>query len=98
MVPALLAENLPKASTFYLSYFILQGTASAADKLLNYFDLLEYIVYDRVFDKTPRAKYSRYTNMKGVSFGSLYPKFTNMAIIGSCHQISENRRNELTCS
>src|SRR5271170_4878076 len=65
LVPTLLAENLPKASNFYLSYFILQGFASSANQLLNYSDLLEYIAYDKFFDKTPRDQYTRYTRMKG---------------------------------
>lgn len=81
-LPNRLAKNLPKASNFYLTYFILQGTASAAKNVLNYGDLLEYLGYDRFFDKTPRAKYNRYTQMKGISWGSVYPKFANMAIIG----------------
>ncbi|OCL10131.1 DUF221-domain-containing protein [Glonium stellatum] len=81
MVPTLLAENLPKASNFYLTYFILQGTASAAQNVLNYSDLFEYLFYDMFLDKTPRDKYSRYTSMKGMGWGKVYPKFTNMAII-----------------
>jgi calcium permeable stress-gated cation channel len=81
-LPLRLAQNLPKASNFYLTYFILQGTASAAKNVLNYWDLLEYLGYDTLFDKTPRAKYSRYTHMKGIRWGSVYPKFANMAIIG----------------
>lgn len=36
LAPELLAENLPKASNFYLTYFILQGTASAAQNILNW--------------------------------------------------------------
>lgn len=81
MVPTLLAENLPKASNFYLTYFILQGTASAAQNVLNYSDLFEYLFYNMFLDKTPREKYSRYTSMKGIGWGKVYPKFTNMAII-----------------
>lgn len=82
-LPTRLAMNLPKASNFYLTYFILQGTASAAKNVLNYSDLFEYLGYDRFFDKTPRDKYNRYTQMKGISWGSVYPKFANMAIIGT---------------
>ncbi|KAF2098929.1 DUF221-domain-containing protein [Rhizodiscina lignyota] len=81
MVPALLAENLPKASNFYLTYFILQGTASAAQNVLNWSDLAQYIAYDRLIDRTPRAKYERYTWMKGISWGTVYPKFANFAVI-----------------
>jgi hypothetical protein len=87
-LPERLAKNLPKASNFYLTYFILQGTASAAKNVLNYSDLLEYLAYSFFFDKAPRDKYNRYTQMKGISWGSVYPKFANMAIIGTyiCYQ------------
>ncbi|KAF1980683.1 DUF221-domain-containing protein [Aulographum hederae CBS 113979] len=80
-VPALLARNLPKSSNFYLTYFILQGTSSAASNVLNYSDLLEYLGMGYLFDVTPRQKYQRYTQMKGISWGTVYPKFVNMAII-----------------
>ena len=97
LAPTLLAQNLPKASNFYLSYFILQGTASAAKNILNYSDLFEYIAYDKFFDNTPRSKYSRYTKLKGISWGSVYPKFTNMAIIGIASQgFFKDRASPLT--
>ncbi|KAL7619550.1 phosphate metabolism protein 7 [Parahypoxylon ruwenzoriense] len=79
-VPELLARQLPKASNFYLTYFIVQGTTSAADNLLNYSDLLSYIFFS-YFDRTPRQKFSRYTSMKGIAWGKLFPKFANFAII-----------------
>ncbi|KAI2603260.1 DUF221-domain-containing protein [Hypoxylon fragiforme] len=80
-IPELLARQLPKASNFYLTYFIIQGTTSAADNLLNYSDLLSYLFYDYFFDKTPRQKFTSYTSMKGIAWGKLYPKFANFAII-----------------
>ncbi|KAI1768486.1 DUF221-domain-containing protein [Hypoxylon sp. FL1150] len=80
-VPELLATQLPKASNFYLTYFIIQGTTSAADNLLNYSDLLTYLFYDYFIDKTPREKFTRYTSMKGIAWGKLFPKFANFAII-----------------
>ncbi|KAI1476078.1 DUF221-domain-containing protein [Daldinia eschscholtzii] len=80
-IPELLAKQLPKASNFYLTYFIIQGTTSAADNLLNYSDLLSYLFYDYFFDKTPRQKFNRYTSMKGIAWGKLFPKFANFAII-----------------
>lgn len=80
-VPILLAKNLPKASNFYLSYFIIQGLGSATKNVLNYSDLFQYIFYDRVFDRTPRQKYNRITQMKGIGWGSVYPKFANFAVI-----------------
>jgi calcium permeable stress-gated cation channel len=80
--PTLLARHLPQASNFYLAYILFQGTASAAKNLLNYSDLFEYLFYDKFVDKTPRDKYSRFTSMKNISWGSVYPKFTNLAVIG----------------
>ena len=79
--PQLLAEALPKASNFYLTYFILQGTASAASTVLNYSDLLEYLFYEYFWDKTPREKFQTYAQMKGTPWASWYPKFTNFLVI-----------------
>jgi calcium permeable stress-gated cation channel len=80
-VSNLLAENLPKASNFYLSYFILQGIAGAPDKVLNYSDLFEYLFYSKYIDKTPREKYKRFTTMKGIPWATQYPKFVNFLVI-----------------
>lgn len=79
--PDLLASSLPKASNFYLTYFILQGTASAANNMLNYSDLLEYLFYDYFLDKTPREKFNSHAQMKGTPWASWYPKFTNFLVI-----------------
>jgi hypothetical protein len=79
--PRLLAEALPKASNFYLTYFILQGTASAASTVLNYSDLFEYLFYEYFWDKTPREKFQTYAQMKGTPWASWYPKFTNFLVI-----------------
>ncbi|KAI3324370.1 DUF221-domain-containing protein [Xylariaceae sp. AK1471] len=80
-VPELLARQLPKSSNYYLTYFIVQGTTSAADNLLNYSNLLQYLFSDYFFDKTPRQKFNRYTSMRGIAWGKLFPKFANFAII-----------------
>ena len=73
-IPELLARQLPKASNFYLTYFIIQGTTSAADNLLNYSDLLEVRILGHFFDKTPRQKFARYTSLKGMAWGKVFPK------------------------
>ncbi|KAI0593549.1 hypothetical protein F4775DRAFT_495333 [Biscogniauxia sp. FL1348] len=80
-VPELLAKQLPKSSNYYLTYFIIQGTTSAADNLLNYTSVLQYLFYDYFFDKTPRQKFNRYTSMRGIAWGKVFPKFANFAII-----------------
>ncbi|KAI0026038.1 hypothetical protein F4780DRAFT_767960 [Xylariomycetidae sp. FL0641] len=80
-IPTLLAKQLPKSSNYYLTYFIIQGTTSAADNLLNYSDLLKYLFGYYFLDKTPRQKYQRFTSMKGIAWGKVFPKFANFAII-----------------
>lgn len=87
LAPSLLAENLPKASNFYLTYIILQGTTGAADNLLNYSDLFEYLFYMRYWDKTPRQKFQDYSQMKGFNWAKLLPKFTNMFVIAVVYSV-----------
>jgi calcium permeable stress-gated cation channel len=77
----LLAKNLPKASNFYISYFILFGLMQAALQLLNVVPLLMYLVLGKLLDKTPRKKYNRFVNIPGVGWGSTYPKFTLLGVI-----------------
>ncbi|KAJ9610518.1 phosphate metabolism protein 7 [Cladophialophora chaetospira] len=79
--PGLLATNLPKASNFYISYFILFGLMQAALQLLNIVPLLFYLVLGKLLDKTPRKKYNRYINLPGIGWGSTYPKFTLLGVI-----------------
>jgi hypothetical protein len=82
-VPVILARNIPTSSNFYLNYFIVQGFTSGSDNLLNYSDLLSYLFYDYFFDKTPRQKYNSFTSLKGISWGKVFPKYTNFVIIGA---------------
>jgi hypothetical protein len=79
----LLAENLPKASNFYISYFILQGLGIASGDLLNIGALAMFTVVGKFLDKSPRKLFNRYITLAGLGWGSLYPKFGNLAIIGT---------------
>ncbi|TGJ79497.1 hypothetical protein E0Z10_g9261 [Xylaria hypoxylon] len=80
-IPALLATQLPKSSNYYLTYFIVQGITSAADNLLDYSNVLDYLSVEYLINETPRQKFNRYTKMKGIAWGEVFPKFTNFAII-----------------
>jgi len=92
-VPELLARQLPKSSNYYLTYFIIQGTTTATDNLLNWSDLLQYLVLGWLFDKTPRQKYRRYTSLKGISWGKVFPK-----VSGYCISYEDVDSNTLFCS
>lgn len=81
-IPQLLAERLPSASNTYLAYFVVQALTNAPSNLLNYTDVLSYVFFDRFYDKTPRQKYNTHIEMRGMSWGKLFPKYGNFVIIG----------------
>ncbi|RMZ78321.1 hypothetical protein DV738_g3950, partial [Chaetothyriales sp. CBS 135597] len=80
-LPQRLAKNLPTASSFYLSYFIVQGVGTAPKDVLELSELLTYLFSQWLFDRTPRQKYVRGTWMKGIGWGAKYPKFANFGVI-----------------
>ena len=74
-IPELLARQLPKSSNYYLTYFIVQGIATAADNLLNWSDLVQYLLLGWIFDRTPRQKFNRYKqSLRGMAWGKVFPK------------------------
>ncbi|KFA80386.1 hypothetical protein S40288_09852 [Stachybotrys chartarum IBT 40288] len=79
--PRLLAQNLPTASNFYISYFVLFGLITTVLQFLNVVPLLLVLVLGKFLDKTPRKIFNRYIQLAGVKWGPLYPKFTNLGII-----------------
>jgi hypothetical protein len=83
----LLAENLPKASNFYISYIIVQCLGLAAGQLLSIGPLVMITVVGKFLDKSPRKMYNRYINLAGLQWGSLYPRFGNLGIIALSYSI-----------
>ena len=81
-VLTLLAENLPKASNFYISYFILLGLSSAAGTLLNIGGFVVVVLLGRVLPgKTPRKIFTSLTKLSAPSWGSEFPKWCNLGVI-----------------
>ncbi|KAJ8062119.1 hypothetical protein OCU04_008680 [Sclerotinia nivalis] len=62
----LLAEDLPKASNFFISYIIVQGLGIAAGNLINIGALVMSIIGDKFLDKSPRKFYNRYITLAGL--------------------------------
>jgi len=82
MVLNLLAENLPKASNFYISYFILLGLASASGTLLNIGGFVVVVLLGRIIPgKTPRKIFDKLTKLSAPSWGSEFPKWINLGVI-----------------
>ncbi|KAF2027352.1 DUF221-domain-containing protein [Setomelanomma holmii] len=81
-VLGLLATNLPKASNFYISYFILLGLSSAAGTLLNIGGFVVVVLLGRILPgKTPRKIFDKLTKLSAPAWGSEFPKWTNLAVI-----------------
>ncbi len=80
-VTSLLAENLPKASNFYISYFIVQGLGIASSLLSQVVGFVIFTLIYKFFSGTPRALYTKWANLSAISWGSVLPVYTNIAVI-----------------
>ncbi|EFI27929.1 hypothetical protein CC1G_14420 [Coprinopsis cinerea okayama7 len=80
-IPAVLAENLPKASTFFLTYVVLQGLSGAAGGFLQIVSLIIYYVKLFILGSTPRSVYNIKYTPGHVAWGTLFPGITLLTVI-----------------
>lgn len=81
-VLTLLSENLPKASNFYINYFVLFGLSSAAGTLLNIGGFVGIVLLGRILPgKTPRKVWQKLVNLSAPMWGSEFPKWINLGVI-----------------
>lgn len=83
--PTILAERLPLASNFYISYFILQGLGVVSSILLGLVGLVVFLVLGKLLDKTPRKMYKRWISLSGLGWGTIFPIYTNLFVIAICY-------------
>ncbi|EKG15458.1 protein of unknown function DUF221 [Macrophomina phaseolina MS6] len=82
LAPSLLAENLPKASNFYISYFVLYGVAISAENVFNPLGLFWDEILPRIWPyATPRESFIKYVSLDTPGYGSECAKWTNLAVI-----------------
>lgn len=79
----ILAQNIPKASNFYISYFIVQGLTLAIGTLTQVVGLFVFRLLYKYLTGTPRAMFQKWTTLAGVLWGSLLPVYTNIVVIGT---------------
>ncbi|PYH88204.1 DUF221 domain protein [Aspergillus ellipticus CBS 707.79] len=77
----LLAENLPKATNFYISYFLLQGLTMSSMALVQVASAVVFKFITTFFDRTPRRLYKKWAALSGIGWGNVFPVFTNMGVI-----------------
>lgn len=78
---SLLAENLPKASNFYISYFLVQGLTVATSVMTQVVGFFVFSLLYKFLAKTPRAMYKKWASLSAISWGSVLPVFTNIVVI-----------------
>lgn len=78
----LLAQNLPKATNFYISYFLLQGLSMSSMALVQIVSALLFKFVTTFFAYSPRRLFRRWAQLGSLSWGNVFPVFTNMGVIG----------------
>ncbi|EKD18296.1 uncharacterized protein L3040_004746 [Drepanopeziza brunnea f. sp. 'multigermtubi'] len=81
-ITSLLAERIPTASNFYISYFIVQGLTVAASVLSQVVGFVIFTLIYKFLANTPRKMYTKWSGLSAISWGSTLPVFTNIAVIG----------------
>lgn len=83
----ILSQNIPKASNFYISYFIVQGLTISISTLTQVVGLFVFRLLYKYLSGTPRALYQKWTTLAGVLWGSLLPVYTNIVVIGITYSV-----------
>ncbi|BFZ58400.1 hypothetical protein PYCC9005_005462 [Savitreella phatthalungensis] len=86
-IPQLLATNMPKAATFYFSYFVLQGLSVSSGDLAQMLTLVKRFLLAPIVDSTPRQKWRRLNRLQSQNWGTTFPSFTVLACIGMIYSV-----------
>ncbi|KAK7203891.1 hypothetical protein BZA70DRAFT_250254 [Myxozyma melibiosi] len=78
---SLLANNLPKASNFFIAYILLQGLSGAGGLALQIVALIISQILPRILDSTPRKMFNRFINFSAPAWGTTFPVYTNLLVI-----------------
>ncbi|ORY65236.1 uncharacterized protein BCR38DRAFT_408957 [Pseudomassariella vexata] len=78
---SILATNLPKASNFFISYFLIQGLTIASGVISQVVGFIIFTILYKYLTGTPRAMYTKWANLSAISWGSVLPIYTNIAVI-----------------
>lgn len=81
-LPGLLAEKVPNASTFFLSFVLLQGLTGCASGFLQIAPLIIYYVKKFLLASTPRKLWHIENDMPSVAWGTLFASTTLLSVIG----------------
>ncbi|KAG6826743.1 hypothetical protein H0H92_014616 [Tricholoma furcatifolium] len=97
-IPSLLADNLPGASTFFLTYLVLQGLSGVAGGFLQIVALIIYYVKLFILGSTPRSIYGIKFGLRNVQWGTTFPGVTLLVVIALGYSIISPIINGLACA
>ncbi|KAJ7728429.1 hypothetical protein DFH07DRAFT_851183 [Mycena maculata] len=96
-IPSLLSEKLPSASTFFLTYMILQGLSGTAGGFLQIVPLVIYYVKLFLLGSTPRSIYGIKYGARSVAWGTTFPGVTLLVVIALVYSVISPVINGLAC-
>ncbi|KAG8983611.1 hypothetical protein FRB93_007124 [Tulasnella sp. JGI-2019a] len=79
--PTLLAQNLPSAATFFITFIMLQALAGVGGGFMQIVPLIVYYVKLKLLGSTPRAIYNIKYTMRSVAWGTTFPSITLITVI-----------------
>lgn len=85
--PSILASNLPKASNFYISYFIVQGLSVAASIISQVVGFVIFSLLYKYLTGTPRGLYTKWAKLAAISWGSTMPVYTCITVIAIVYAV-----------
>ncbi|EPQ52218.1 DUF221-domain-containing protein [Gloeophyllum trabeum ATCC 11539] len=97
-IPTLLAQNLPSASNFFLTYVLLQGLSGSAAGFLQAVPLVLYYVKLYILGSTPRSVYNIKYVGRSVAWGTLFPGTTLLVVVAFGYMIISPIINGLACA
>lgn len=80
-VPSQLAQTLPKAANYFISYVLVKGLTGSSGALLQPVTLCAQLISD-FYDVTPRQKWQRQAKFASIEWARIFPPLTNIAVIG----------------
>lgn len=81
-----LANSLPKATTFFISYVLASSLTTAGNSLLQSQQLC-WAIYYRLFSRTPREKFRMRYMTSTIFWGSVYPLLSNVTSIAIAYSL-----------
>ncbi|KAF6833513.1 duf221 domain-containing protein [Colletotrichum musicola] len=82
-----LSAALPKSTSFYNSYFIVQGVTLAVGTMTQVVGFAIFVLVVKFLSNTPRALYNKWSTLAAISWGSVLPVYTVISVISITYAV-----------